>query len=61
MYAYSICVVCLEKAYERRAQIMQTFIIQRLIAILAEKNISERQLSSMVDRSDSYINKILNG
>ncbi len=40
---------------------MQTFIIQRLIAILAEKNISERQLSSMVDRSDSYINKILNG
>ena len=61
MYAHSICVVCLEKAYERRAQIMQTFIIQRLIAILAEKNISERQLSSMVDRSDSYINKILNG
>ena len=28
MYAHSICVVCLEKAYERRAQIMQTFILR---------------------------------
>lgn len=39
---------------------MQMFIIQRLVAILDQKNLSARQLSLMIDHSESYVNKIIN-
>lgn len=39
---------------------MQMFIIQRLVAILDQRNLSARQLSLMIDRSESYVNKIIN-
>lgn len=40
---------------------MRELIGQRISALLVEKQISERQLSDAIGRSDSYINKVVNG
>lgn len=40
---------------------MRQFIIQRMMAILEEKNLSERQASMDLGYSDSYMNKVKNG
>ena len=40
---------------------MRQFIIQRMMAILEEKNLSERQVSMDLGYSDSYMNKVKNG
>ena len=40
---------------------MRQFIIQRMMAILEEKNLSERQVSMDMGYSDSYMNKVKNG
>ncbi len=39
----------------------ENFIGNRLAAILATKNMSERQLGEKLEYSNSYINKVING